>query len=42
MPKISKVKVEESVGTQLIHDITIIEPKKTKAVLFKRGHVIRQ
>ena len=37
-----KVKVENAVGTVLVHDITRIVPGKFKGVGFKKGHVVRK
>jgi len=35
-----KVKVEDSVGTVLAHDLTRIIPGKFKEVGFKKGHIV--
>jgi molybdenum cofactor synthesis domain-containing protein len=37
-----KVKVENAVGTVLVHDITRIIPGKFKGVGFKKGHVVKK
>jgi molybdenum cofactor synthesis domain-containing protein len=37
-----KVKVENAVGTVLVHDITRIIPGKFKGVGFKKGHVVQK
>ncbi len=37
-----KVKVQEAVGETLCHDMTGIDDKGFKGVVFKRGHVIRE
>lgn len=37
-----KVKIEESIGEELLHDITEIVPGKFKGVAFKRGHIIKE
>ena len=37
-----KVKVEESLGMILAHDLTKIEPGKFKGAKFKKGHLIRE
>ena len=36
-----KVKVENAVGTVLVHDITRIVPGKFKGVGFKKGHIVK-
>ena len=38
----TKIKVEEAVGTRLAHDITEIQPGEFKGPSFKRGHVVRE
>ena len=37
-----KIRVENAVGTVLVHDITRIVPGKFKGVGFKRGHVVQE
>jgi hypothetical protein len=37
-----KVKVENAVGTVLVHDITRIIPGKFKGVGFKKGHIVKE
>ncbi len=38
---IKKIKVQDAVGTVLAHDMTRIEPGKSKAAGFKKGHIVR-
>jgi molybdenum cofactor synthesis domain-containing protein len=37
-----KIKVENAVGTVLVHDITRIIPGKFKGVGFKKGHIVKE
>ena len=37
-----KIKVEDSVGTTLAHDITEIKPGESKGPSFRKGHTIKQ
>ena len=37
-----KVKVENAIGTVLVHDMTRIIPGKFKGVGFKKGHIVRE
>ena len=37
-----KLKVEDAVGETLCHDMTGIDEKGVKGVLFKRGHIIKE
>ena len=37
-----KIRVENAIGTVLVHDITRIVPGKFKGVGFKRGHIVRE
>jgi hypothetical protein len=39
---ISKVRVEEAIGTALAHDLTKIVPGGFKGPVFKRGHIIKK
>ena len=37
-----KIKVNDSVGMELCHDITQIIPGKFKGVRFSKGHIIKE
>lgn len=41
-PPFRKIPVKEAIGLPLAHDITRIEPDKTKIRAFQRGHIIRE
>jgi molybdenum cofactor synthesis domain-containing protein len=38
----NKIKVEDSVGSVICHDITQIIPGKVKGVVFKKGHIVKE
>ena len=39
---ITKIKVEEAIGTRLAHDITEVRPGEYKGASFKKGHQVQQ
>ncbi len=42
MSQLKKIKVEESVGLTLAHDITEIRPDEFKGVAFSKGHTVQE